>query len=47
MPSRPRFVLAGMVVLAIILGISLFVRTGSDTGNPPNPAPHAPDQTPR
>jgi hypothetical protein len=45
--SRPKFILAAMVVLAVILAVVLFVHPGGE-GNPPaNPAPHAPDQTPR
>lgn len=47
MPSRPSFVLAGMVALAIILGVFLLLRPAGETDNPPNPAQHAPDQTPR
>jgi hypothetical protein len=36
-----------MVALAIILGLFLFLRPAGETGDLPNPAQHAPDQTPR
>jgi hypothetical protein len=46
--SRPKLILAGMIALAIVLGIFLFVNPyDSDELQPPNPAPHAPDQSPR
>jgi|SoimicmetaTmtLMA_FD_contig_31_9000849_length_271_multi_1_in_0_out_0_1 hypothetical protein len=45
---RPRLILGAMVGLAIVLGVMLFVHPlGNGVNHPENPAPHAPDQTPR
>jgi hypothetical protein len=47
MLSRPKFILATMVALAVILAAVLFVHPGDERNSPANPAPHAPDQTPQ
>jgi hypothetical protein len=46
--SRPKLILAGMVAVAVILALVLFVHpAGEKPSLSANPAPHAPDQTPR
>ena len=45
---RPKLILGIMIALAVVLGIVLFVHpAGSGREQPENPAPHAPDETPR
>jgi hypothetical protein len=46
--SRPKIILAVMVALVVILGVILFVHpVGGGRDTVLNPAPHAPDQSPR
>jgi len=45
---RPKIILWTMVVLTVALGLALFFYpSGAGRDHAENPAPHAPDQTPR